>query len=96
MCPKWDTYIDMATAKIHARIEEPLKKEGERILKELGMTTTELVRMTFRQLVMRKGLPFDVKIPNEETLKAFEETEKDPEKLTAYPSVEEAMSDLWK
>ena len=84
------------TTRIQARIEEPLKKEGERILKKLGITTTDLMRMTFRQLVMRKGIPFDVRIPNEETLQAFEETEKHPEKLTSYPSVKEAMSDLWK
>jgi len=29
--------------------------------------------MTFRQLVMRKGLPFDVRIPNAETLESFVE-----------------------
>ncbi len=29
--------------------------------------------MTYRQLVMRKGLPFDVKIPNAETIESFNE-----------------------
>jgi len=83
------------TTKIQARIEEPLKKEGERILKKLGISTTELMRMTFRQLVMRKGIPFDVSIPNAETLKAFEEA-KNPKNITTYKSVDEAMSDMWK
>jgi len=83
------------TTKIQARIEEPLKEEGERILKKLGITTTELMRMTFRQLVMRKGIPFDVSIPNAGTLKAFKEA-KDSKKLTTYKNVNEAMSDMWK
>ena len=56
------------TTRIQARIDKPLKEEGERILNKLGISTTELIRMTFRQLVMRKGLPFDVCIPNAETL----------------------------
>jgi len=59
--------------KIQARIDADLKAEGGRILKKLGMTTTELMRMTFSQLVMRKGLPFEAKIPNDETIAALEE-----------------------
>ena len=62
-----------ADAKIQARIDSSLKEEGERILADLGLTTTEFVRMTFRQLVMHKGVPFDVRIPNEETRLAIEE-----------------------
>ena len=60
-------------AKIQARIDSSLKEEGERILADLGLTTTEFVRMTFRQLVMQRGVPFDVRIPNEETRQAIEE-----------------------
>ena len=50
--------------RIQARIDESLTEEGERILEQLRISTTELIRMTFRQLVMKKGLPFDVRIPN--------------------------------
>jgi DNA-damage-inducible protein J len=82
------------STKIQARIDEPLKKEGERILKQLGLTTTDLMRMTFRQLVMRKGIPFDVTIPNEETIHSFAEA-KDPDKLTRYSNAKEAIKDMW-
>ena len=78
-------------AKIQARIDPSLKKEGEKILHELGMSTTELVRMTFRQLVMRKGLPFDVKIPNAETVKALEE---DLTEAPHFQSVDDLITDL--
>ena len=82
------------TARIQARIDEPLKKEGERILKQLGISTTELIRMTFRQLVMRKAIPFDVSIPNSETLEAFEEA-KDPQNISRYRNAKGAMADMW-
>lgn len=68
--------------KIQARIDSGLKAEGEAILKKLGMTTTELMRMTFSQLVMRKGLPFEAKIPNDETIAAFNEDLSDQVPMT--------------
>ena len=82
------------STKIQARIDESLKEQGERILKKIGITTSDLMRMTFRQVVMRQGLPFDAKIPNADTIESFEE-DKDPEKVTRYANTREAMSDMW-
>ena len=66
-------YILRMETKIQARVDSQLKADAERILSTLGMTTTDLMRMTLRQLVMRKGVPFDVRVPNEETMEALEE-----------------------
>ncbi len=62
------------------------------------MTTTEFIRMSFRQLVMKRGVPFDVSIPrtpNAETLAAFKEAE-NPENLKTYSDVDDAFSDMLK
>ncbi|NOQ46421.1 MAG: type II toxin-antitoxin system RelB/DinJ family antitoxin [Desulfobulbaceae bacterium] len=80
--------------KIQARIDESLKEQGEHILKQIGITTSDLMRMTFRQVVMRQGLPFDVKIPNDDTLESFKEA-KDSKKITCYANAREAMTDMW-
>jgi len=63
------------TAMINARTERELKKEVEEILKSLGMSTTEAINIFFRQVKLRRGLPFPVEIPNEETLATFHESE---------------------
>jgi len=63
------------SAIIHARTETGLKREVERIFKALGLTTTEAVNLFFRQVKLRKGLPFAVEIPNETTLKTFKDTD---------------------
>jgi DNA-damage-inducible protein J len=63
------------TAMINARTELELKKEVEAILNSLGISTTEAINIFFRQIKMRRGLPFAVEIPNEETLNAFHESE---------------------
>ncbi len=83
----------MNTARVQAQIEKPLKDQGEQILKELGISTAEFIRITFRQLVKNKALPFD-NIPNVETLEAFGEA-KDPKKVTRYSNAKEALADMW-
>ncbi len=63
------------TAMINARTEIELKTEVEEILKTLGMSTAEAINIFFKQVKMRRGLPFPVEIPNEETRATFRESE---------------------
>ncbi len=51
------------TAMIHARIEPELKSDVEGVFRNLGLTTTEAIKLFLRQVQMRKGLPFAVSIP---------------------------------
>ena len=53
---------------IKCRIEPELKTDAETILDKLGMSVSDVIRLTFRRIVARRGLPLDVDIPNEETL----------------------------
>lgn len=63
------------TAMINARTEMELKAEVEGILKTLGMSTSEAINIFFKQVKMRRGLPFPVEIPTEETLETFRDSE---------------------
>jgi addiction module RelB/DinJ family antitoxin len=47
---------------IRARVDELEKLECESILKSLGMTTSEAVRLFIRQVNIVKGLPFELKL----------------------------------
>ncbi len=88
-------YNLVMNGRIQARIDTTLLEEVDQILKKLGITTTELMRMTFRQVAMKKGLPFEVKIPNKETVTALKEAKEHPERLLTYSSVDEAFDDMW-
>ena len=79
------------SAVINVRVTPETKKEVERIFAELGLTTSEAVNLFLRQVVLHRGLPFDVRIPNEETIAAMKE---DVSKLPAFDSVESLMEDL--
>ena len=64
------------TAMIRARSDSGLKKEVERIFRQLGISTTEAINIFYRQVKFYKGFPFDIRIPNPTTLKAIEDVQK--------------------
>jgi len=53
------------SAVVHARIEPKTKNEAERVLHKLGLSPTDAIRIFYRQISLRHGLPFSVEIPNE-------------------------------
>jgi DNA-damage-inducible protein J len=63
------------TATLNARLEPQLKAKAERVLRKLDLSPTEAVRLFYRQIALRQGLPFDVCIPNAKTVSALEEAE---------------------
>ena len=66
--------MSMKTAAVHSRIQPEIKEQAEGILQRLGLSSTEAIRMFYTQITLRNGLPFDVAIPNDVTIKALEES----------------------
>ena len=64
----------MKTAAVHSRIQPDIKEKAESILHRLGLSPTEAIRMFYTQITLKNGLPFDVAIPNEETVQALEDS----------------------
>jgi DNA-damage-inducible protein J len=64
----------MKTAAVHSRIDPEVKKTAEGILHRLGLSPTEAIRMFYTQITLRNGLPFEVEIPNEDTVEALEDS----------------------
>jgi DNA-damage-inducible protein J len=64
------------TASINVRIEPALKERAEQIFAALGVSTSDAVGMFLRQVVLRRGMPFDLSIPNAETIAALEELDR--------------------
>jgi DNA-damage-inducible protein J len=63
-----------STAFVRARIDEDLKNEAAAVLADMGLTVSDVVRMTLTRVARDKALPFELKIPNAETRAAMEET----------------------
>ena len=60
-------------ATVRARIDMDLKKDVEKILSEIGISTSQAITMFMKGIKRERGIPFELKIPNEETLEAMQE-----------------------
>lgn len=47
---------------VRARVDKSLKQDSELILHELGLTTTDAIRIFLHQVRRHKGLPFDLRL----------------------------------
>jgi len=65
------------TEMIRARMEPELKRGAEAIFKVLGISPTEAITLFYKQVTLRRGLPFSVEIPNAETREAMREALED-------------------
>ena len=61
------------TEMIRARVEPELKREAEELFSVLGMSATAAITLFYRQVTMHRGLPFDVRVPNAETVEALQQ-----------------------
>lgn len=53
------------TGYVTARVEIDLKNRAEAVLHGLGVSTTHAITMFLHQVVLRRGLPFEVRVPND-------------------------------
>lgn len=60
---------------IRARVTPDLKHSAEAIFSKLGLTATDAVTLFYKQVVLHRGLPFDVRIPNAKTAKAIRDAQ---------------------
>jgi DNA-damage-inducible protein J len=62
----------MPTVDVRARVDAVTKKEAEAVLKPMGLTTADAIRMMIVQIAKDKALPFEPFMPNEETIAAIQ------------------------
>lgn len=79
----------MSTTPVYARIDTNLKENAEAILSQLGITPSSAIQMMYSQIVLKRGLPFELKLPVSKPLNINEMTseELDKELLKGVNSV---------
>lgn len=51
------------TANLYARIEPDVKEQAEKILSALGVPVSNAINMFYKQIILQRGLPFEVRLP---------------------------------
>ena len=86
----------MATASNKIRtnvyLDADIKKKAQEIFKQYGMGLSDAFNIFLAQSVMQKGIPFEIKIPNQETAQAIKDAREG--KNMSKVSLEELKKEL--
>lgn len=77
---------------VRARIDGRVKKEAATVLDKMGLSVSDAIRMLMVRIAQEKALPFEVKVPNSETIAAMAEARRSEGK--SFASVAALMKDL--
>lgn len=83
----------MSDSVIRARIEPGLKAEATSVLKSMGLTPSDAIRLFLHRVVDEKALPFPVKASNAATTAALRDAE-EGRGLKRHASVDALFTDL--
>jgi DNA-damage-inducible protein J len=62
-----------STTMVHVRMDEKTKRQATRALTAMGLSVSDAVRVFLTRVAADKELPFDLKVPNQETRAAMVE-----------------------
>lgn len=81
-----------ANAVVRARIDEEVKRKATQALHRMGLSVSDAIRLLMVRVADEQALPFELHVPNEETIAAMEEARRGG--LPRAGSVEELMAQL--
>ena len=86
----------MSASTMNIRVDSEIKDNAKKIFAELGLDLSTAVNIFLRQSIREHGIPFELKldIPNKETMKAIEESEKGIGMSQSFSSTKELFDDL--
>lgn len=64
-----------ATTMVHVRLDEEIKDEATNALAAMGLTLSAAVKIFLMRVAAEKALPFELRVPNAETVAAMQEAE---------------------
>jgi DNA-damage-inducible protein J len=82
-----------SSATVQVRVDEQTKTQAKEVLSALHLSMSEAICLFLRQVVLHRGIPFEVKIPNALTRETLEKAERG-EDVKEFATVEELFKDL--
>ena len=79
------------SSNVFARVEPEIKEQAELVLNQLGIPMSNAVGMFLRQVIIHRGIPFEMKLPSK---KPFVINEHTKEELDA--EIAKGMEDIEK
>jgi len=75
------------------QIDSALKQEAERLLRNMGLTSSQAITLFYEQIIFQQAMPFQTSLPNKETLQAMNDLEKRRD-IKTFNDVDALLKDL--
>jgi len=75
---------------VNVRTTADIKKGAEVVLNGLGLNISSAVNLFLKQVINYRGIPFDLRLPNKETLHAMDDIE-NSRNLESADTIEEML-----
>jgi DNA-damage-inducible protein J len=62
------------TSMLHIRVDDDTKEQATQALTAMGLSMSDAVRLFLRRVVIDQAFPLELKVPNEQTRAAMEES----------------------
>ena len=85
-------YLMSTTTMVHVRMQNSLKNKATKALSAMGLSISDLVRITLTRVAEEQAVPFEVRVPNSKTVSAMNEARKG--RLKSHSSVASLMAEL--
>jgi DNA-damage-inducible protein J len=80
------------TTMIHVRVDQDLKDKATDTLEQMGLSLSDAVRLLLKRIAVEKALPFEVRVPNPQTMEAMQAGDRG--EVTKAVSVADMMAQL--
>ncbi len=81
-----------SSSMVHIRVDRKIKAKASKALASMGLTVSDAVRLLLTRVASEQALPFEVRVPNRETVAAIQAGEEG--KVSRAKSVKAMMADL--
>ena len=80
---------------VRARVNNALRDDAAAVLTELGLTISDIMRMTLTRIAREKAVPFELFVPNAETRAAIQEArELQSARAARFPTVQDLFNGI--
>ncbi len=83
----------MSSTTLTVRTDKDLKDKVGKILHEMGLNHSTAINLFYHKVLDDKGIPFDLKITNPETIKALTDS-RNNKNLTRHENTDKLFEDL--
>jgi len=73
------------TGEAAVAVDPEIRSQAELILADLGLSAAKSYELFCRQVIAHRGLPFELRVPNEKTIRAIENSRKGKGKVFSSP-----------